>query len=88
MDINIGIACLLFMIAGFLMGKLTKPIKISIVTTDKEEVPTPTIKVPNPMQAYKEHKQKEMENEELERLERIIDNIENYDGTGANQKDV
>lgn len=85
-----AIIYLLFLTAGFLMGRLTKPLKITIVTTptEPEEESKPAIKIPNPMQAYRDHKEREKEKEELDRLERIMENIENYDGTGANQKDV
>ena len=50
------------------------------------------VKMPNPVEAIKEHKaqkeaQKEAEWEQV-RLETIMQNIECYDGTSNNQKDV
>ena len=85
-----AIIYLLFLTAGFLMGRLTKPLKITIVTTptEPEEESKPAIKIPNPLQAYREHKEREEEKKEVERLEIIMENIESYDGTGAKQKDV
>lgn len=71
---------LVFIVTGFVMGRMTTP-----VATDKE-VSIP--KIPNPLQAYREHKEKEEDRKEIERLEIIMENIENYDGTGAKQKDV
>ena len=50
------------------------------------------VKMPNPIEAVKEHKaqkeaQKEAEWEQM-RLETIMQNIECYDGTNRGQKDV
>lgn len=50
------------------------------------------LELPNPVKAYKEHKdnveaQKEAE-KELNKISTIMQNIENYDGTGFNQEDV
>ena len=76
---------LVFIVAGFIMGRMTKP-----VATNKEEAPQPykVINMPNPLQAYREHKEREEDRKEIERLEIIMENIEKYDGTGAGQKDV
>ena len=84
MEIIIGIMMLVSVICGFVMGRMTKP-----VAADKEEPqPYKVINLPNPLQAYREHKEREEDRKELERLEIIMENIENYDGTGAKQKDV
>lgn len=78
-----AIIYLVFIVAGFIMGRMTKQ------TAAKEEVqPHKVINLPNPLQAYREHKEREEEKKEVERLEIIMENIENYDGTGAKQKDV
>lgn len=78
-----AIIYLVFIVAGFIMGRMTKEV------ATKEEKPSELKRiVTNPLQAYREHKEKEEERKEIERLEIIMENIENYDGTGANQKDV
>ena len=79
-----AITYLVFIVAGFIMGRMTKQ-----AATNKEEVqPYKVINLPNPLQAYREHKEREEDKKEVERLEIIMENIENYDGTGAKQKDV
>lgn len=50
-----------------------------------EEIKLPSI---NPMEAYKEHREKAEANKEQERLNTIMENINNYDGTGMGQKDI
>jgi hypothetical protein len=50
-----------------------------------EEIELPTL---NPMQAYKEHREQSEANKEQERLNIMMENINNYDGTGAGQKDI
>lgn len=78
-----AIIYLVFIVTGFIMGRMTKQ------AAAKEEVqPHKVINLPNPLQAYREHKEREEEKKELERLEIIMENIENYDGTSAKQKDV
>ena len=44
--------------------------------------------IPNPVEAIREHKDKKQADKEQERIDIIMQNIENYDGTGRNQKDV
>lgn len=85
-----AIIYLLFLTVGFLMGRLTKPIRITIVTTptESEEESKPAIKIPNPMQAYRDYKERKEEEEELKKLETINENLERYDGTGEGQKDI
>lgn len=50
-----------------------------------EEIELPKV---NPMQAYKEHREQSEANKEQERLNTMMENINNYDGTGAYQKDI
>ena len=77
-----AIIYLVFIIAGFIMGRMTKP-------AEKEEAPSEIKKIiTNPLQTYREHKEKQEERKEMEYYETIMQNIESYDGTGANQKDV
>ena len=44
--------------------------------------------IPDPVGAIREHKDKKHAEKEQERIDIIMQNIENYDGTGRNQKDV
>lgn len=50
-----------------------------------EEVQLPKV---NPMQAIREHQARKEARMEQDRLDIIMQNIEGYDGTGANQEDV
>ena len=50
-----------------------------------KEVEVPKV---NPMEIYKEKQEKRKAEEEKKTLDVILSNIDNYDGTGANQKDV
>lgn len=63
-------------IVGFIMGRQTV------------QKPQKTYKIPRPKEIIKEHKQKVAESKELAKYTTIMENIENYDGTGSNQKDV
>ena len=77
---EIYIIILVSVIIGFIMGRQTvKP---------PEAQPYKVITMPNPVQAVKTYKQRVEENKELEKYTTIMENIENYDGTGAYQKDV
>jgi hypothetical protein len=42
----------------------------------------------NPIKAYREREGNKQVEREQEKLATIMENVENYDGTGANQKDV
>lgn len=90
MEIIIGIMILVSVICGFVMGRMTTKRINENVYSVKENVYAPEKKkeVKSPLQIYREHKEKEEDRKELERLEIIMENIENYDGTGAKQKDV
>ena len=50
-----------------------------------EEVTIPNL---NPVEALKEHREKQEARKEQNRLETIMQNIENYDGTDYGQKEV
>ena len=50
-----------------------------------EEITLPSI---NPMEAYREHRERVEAHREQERLNTMLDNIDNYDGTGTGQKDI
>lgn len=50
-----------------------------------EEIKTPDL---NPMKAIREAQDKKEAQREQDRLSTIMQNIENYDGTGAGQKEV
>ncbi len=72
----VGFMCLACFIAGAKVGQ-----KVS----KGEEIKLPS---PDPMKAIREHKDKKKADEEAKRLEVIFQNIDNYDGTSRNQKDV
>lgn len=46
------------------------------------------LSIPDPVEAIREHKDKKHAEKEQERIDIIMQNIENYDGTGRNQKEV
>lgn len=50
-----------------------------------EDIKTPVL---NPMKAIREAQDKKEAQREQDRLSTIMQNIENYDGTGAGQKEV
>jgi hypothetical protein len=50
-----------------------------------EEITLPTL---NPMEAYREHRERVEAHKEQERLNTMLENIDNYDGTGTGQKDI
>lgn len=50
-----------------------------------EDIKTPDL---NPMKAIREAQDKKEAQREQDRLSTIMQNIENYDGTGAGQKEV
>ncbi len=73
--LSTGIISLLSFYMGAILGRGGQ-------IADKE------IKLPNPMKAYKEHKEKLEVKKEQERLDIVMQNIDNYDGTSNNQKDI
>ena len=42
----------------------------------------------DPFKAYKEHQERKEADRQREKFDTIMRNIDNYDGTGANQEDV
>lgn len=50
-----------------------------------EDIELPKV---NPMEAYKEHRETVEAKKEQERMNIMLENINNYDGTGAYQKDI
>lgn len=72
---SIGLICLLAFYFGFNTGK-------------GEQIMDKEIDLPNPMKVYREHKEKEEAKKEQEKLDIIMQNIDNYDGTSRNQKDI
>lgn len=77
---EISVICLVSVVIGFVMGRMTvstpKPVKRSYKV------------IKRPTQAIKEHKLTKEQEKEIEKYKTIMENVENYDGTGANQKDV
>ena len=65
---------------AFLIGA-----RVGQKVVNKEPVELPTI---NPITLYKEHKEKEEMSKEQEKLNTMLDNINNYDGSSANQKEI
>ena len=72
----VGLMCLACFIAGAKVGQ---------AVSKGEEIKLPS---PDPFKAIREHKDKVKADEESKRLEVIMQNIDNYDGTSRNQKDV
>lgn len=78
---TIEVLCLCaFNVLSFVIGA-----KIGQKTSKGEEIKTPKI---NPMEIYREKKEKEEANKELEKLDKVLRNIERYDGTEAGQEDI
>lgn len=71
-------------IACFLAGVLIGISTTKIPKEPKEKKPITL----NPKKIIKNKKQQKEVEKEFERLDTIMQNIESYDGTGANQKDV
>lgn len=64
----------------FLLGA-----KVVMSVVKGEPIELPSI---NPLKVYREREDKKEAEREQEKLDTILQNIEAYDGTGANQKDV
>jgi hypothetical protein len=60
-------------------------LKVGMSVVKGEPIELPSI---NPMKAYREREDKKQAEREQDKLATIMQNIEAYDGTGANQKDV
>lgn len=74
--VTVGALC----IGCFLIGA-----KVGQTVSKGETIELPSV---NPLDAYRKHEAKKEAQAEQERIDTIMRNIENYDGTGANQKDV
>lgn len=59
--------------------------KIGQKVAKGEEVKLPTV---NPMQAFKEHRERREAEKEQDKIETIMRNIEAYNGTSDGQKDL
>jgi hypothetical protein len=59
--------------------------KVGMSVVKDEPIQLPSF---NPFQAYREHENKKEAEREQEKIDTILQNIDAYDGTGANQKDV
>ena len=64
----------------FLLGA-----KVGMSVIKGEPIELPSI---NPLKAYREREDKKEAEREQEKLDTILQNIEAYNGTGENQKDV
>lgn len=74
--LTVGALC----IGCFLIGA-----KVGQTVSKGEILEVPSL---NPFEAYRKHEEKKEAEKEADRLDTIMRNIECYDGTGANQKDV
>ncbi len=74
--ITVGALC----IGCFLIGA-----KVGQTVSKGESIELPSA---NPLEAYRKREAKKEAQAEQERIDTIMRNIECYDGTGANQKDV
>jgi hypothetical protein len=74
--LTVGALC----IGCFLIGA-----KVGQTVSKGETLELPSV---DPFEAYKKHEARKEAQKEQERIDTIMQNIENYDGTGANQKDV
>lgn len=59
--------------------------KVGQTVVKGKEVELPTI---NPMEVYRQHQEKREAEKEKQINDIILENIDNYDGTGNNQKEV
>ena len=69
-----------FILLAFILGA-----KIGQKIVKGEEV---KVELPNPIKMISEHREKKEVEKELEKLDIITENIDNYDGTGAYQKEI
>ena len=67
-------------VACFLIGA-----KVGQKVDKAESIEIPSL---NPLEAYREHKDRKEAEKEQDRNAIIMQNIENYDGTSAGQRDV
>jgi hypothetical protein len=79
-DILLSLAVGALNIACFLIGA-----KVGQKVAKGEEIKLPEV---NPMKAIQEQRNRKAAEAEADKVAVILENIENYDGTGAKQKDV
>lgn len=79
-DILLSLAVGALNIACFLIGA-----KIGQTVAKGEPIKLPEV---NPMKAIQEQRSRKAAEAEADKIQTILENIENYDGTGAGQKDV
>ena len=78
MEVNLVLAVGILCIVCFWLGA-----KVGQTVSKGEE-----IKLPNPVEAYREHKTKAESQHEQDRYNTIMRNIETYDGTSSGQREV
>lgn len=69
---------------AFILLAYTLGLKNGQRIVNKEPIELPK----NPIEAVKEKQVNKKYEEEIQKLNTIFENIDNYDGTGANQKEV
>ena len=67
------------------MCAFIKGAQIGQKVANKEEIKLPEI---NPIKAVEQKKLTKDQQKEIDKFNALMDNIDNYDGTGANQKEV
>lgn len=80
MEVLLLITLSLSNIGCFIIGA-----KVGQAASKGEKIETPSV---NPMEAVRKHQARKEAQMEQDRLDIIMQNIEGYDGTGANQEDV
>ena len=76
---------LLLLVGGMELLAFLIGARVGQKVINKEPVELPTI---NPLTLYKEHKEKVEISKEQEKLNTMLENINNYDGTSAFQKEI
>jgi len=69
-----------FLCISFFMGA-----KLGQKVSSNQEIKLPTL---NPVKIAKEYKEDKKAKDELDKYNTVLSNIENYDGTSNNQKEV
>ncbi len=77
------IICFIFGI--FILRAYTLGLKNGQKVSKQQPIELPNM---NPVEIIQKKKIQKEQQEEMNRISNIIDNFENYDGTGANQKEV
>lgn len=67
-------------ISCFILG-----VKVGQKVVKGEEI---KVEIPNPIKAINERKEKKEAEKIMEKLDIVAENIDNYDGTGAYQKEI